>query len=92
MKMILCDREEIKCELLSIYKEMRAEAKAEAETKAKEMLLTSEEVMSTLKISDTTLWRWGKCDYLKPIYIGGKKRYRKSDIIAIIEGGGNYEA
>lgn len=84
---IMCNREDIKYELLSIYQEMKAEAKAEAETKAKEMLLTADEVLSTLKISNTTLWRWQKENYLTPIYVGGKKRYKRSDIMAIIEKG-----
>lgn len=83
-----CNREDIKCELAEIYKEILAEAQITAEAKAKELLLTPDEVASTLKVSPTTLWRWAKTKYLNPIYMGGKKRYKSSDIMAIINNGG----
>ena len=59
-----------------------------AEQKAKEMLLTPAEVCEQLKISDVTLWRWSKAEYLTPLYIGGKRRYKASDVQALIEKGG----
>lgn len=48
--------------------------------KSQEEYLTSNQVCEFLKINTTTLWRWEKKDYLNPIYIGGKKRYPKSEI------------
>lgn len=87
-KFIMCDREDIKCELYEIYKEMQAEAKREAEANAMEVLLTPEQAEETLKVSSTTLWRWGKSGYLTPIHLGGHRRYRRVDIMAIIKQGG----
>lgn len=89
---IQCDREDIKCELFAIYQEMQAEAKREAEANAMEMLFTPEETTKALKISSTTLWRWAKAKYLTPIYLGGRRLYKRGDILSIIEkqGGDNY--
>ncbi len=53
-KILLCSREDIKCELYSIYTEMKAEAEKKVKAKAQEVLLTPEEVQDTLKISSTT--------------------------------------
>lgn len=78
-------RDLVKAECRAIFAEIRAEAKAEAEQKAKEMLLTPMEVCERLKISDVTLWRYTKAEYLTPIYIGGKRRFKASDVQKIIE-------
>ena len=67
--------------------EIRAEVMAEMEAQSKEALKTAEETKIQLRTSDPTLWRWAKAGYLTPIYIGGKKMYKQSDIDAIIEGG-----
>lgn len=45
-----------------------------------------EKVMQMLEVSNATLWRWDKQGYLKPVNIGGKRRYRMSDIKKILEG------
>lgn len=52
----------------------------------KEELLTRKEVLGTLGIDASTLWRWAKTGYLVPIRYGGQKRYRAADIRAIVEG------
>ncbi len=57
------------------------------ETNCMNSLLTKREVMELLGISETTLWRWDKkYDYLHPIMIGAKRRWRRKDIEAIMEG------
>ena len=81
-------RDLVKTECRAIFAELRAEQKAQAEQKAKEMLLTPTEVCEQLKISDVTLWRWQKAEYLTPLYIGGKRRFKSSEVQAIIEKGG----
>ncbi|KAF2955839.1 helix-turn-helix domain-containing protein [Marinitoga sp. 38H-ov] len=43
-------------------------------------LLTRNEVMELFKISAPTIYRWGKKGILKPIKIGKKVFYKKSDI------------
>lgn len=50
-----------------------------------DILLTTNEAMSMLKISSkVTLWHWGNKGYLTPIRSGGKCLYRKSDIDRIL--------
>lgn len=51
-----------------------------------ETYLTTEKVLEMLGVSQTTLWRWAKQGYLVPIMYGGKKRYRKSEVVRIVEG------
>lgn len=65
---------------------MQAEADRKAEIKASEQLITPEDAAKILCVSSVTLWRWDKSSYLKPVYIGGKKRYRNSDLQQIING------
>lgn len=86
---IQCAKADLMAMWCEQWEQMQEEADKRAETKATEMLLEEEQAKEMLKISTTTLWRWGKSGYLKPIYIGGKhKRYRRSDIMALIERGG----
>ena len=51
-----------------------------------EILLTSKQVMDRLAISRTTLWNWVKKKYIIPVEIGGKQRYKLSDVNAILKG------
>lgn len=51
-----------------------------------ETYLSSDKVMEIFGITTTTLWRWQKSGYLVPINVGGKRRYRKSDVNHILEG------
>lgn len=46
-------------------------------------LLTIEELCELLKVSKMTLYRWDKLGILKKIEVGGKRRYRKSDVEAV---------
>ena len=50
----------------------------------KEKYLTREEVKQMCDVCDTTLWHWGKKNYLKPVKVGNKVRYRQSDIQKIL--------
>lgn len=42
-------------------------------------------VAEILDVSRPTLWRWEKIGYLVPIRVGGKVRYKMSDVKRIIE-------
>ena len=55
--------------------------------KHSDMLLTTNQVLERLKVSRTTLWVWVKKKYIIPVEVGGRQRYRLSDINAILEGG-----
>ena len=52
-----------------------------------EVYYSREKAMEIFDVSSTTLWRWEKKGYLTPIMVGGYRRYRKSDINKILEGG-----
>jgi excisionase family DNA binding protein len=39
-----------------------------------------DQVAKMLDVDKSTLWRWNKQGYLKHIEIGGKRRYRMSDV------------
>lgn len=49
------------------------------------------QVAKILDVDKSTLWRWNKQGYLKNIEIGGKRRYRMSDVKQILEGGGRWK-
>ena len=51
-----------------------------------ETYLSREKVAEILEVSKGTLWRWQKLNYLVPIMVGGKRRYRRSDVKRILEG------
>jgi len=45
-------------------------------------------VSEFLNVDASTLWRWSKRGYLVPIEVGGKRRYRMSEVKAILNVGG----
>lgn len=45
------------------------------------ILLTREETAKMLSISLVTLWTWDKNDIIQSYRIGGKVRYKKSDVL-----------
>ena len=45
-----------------------------------ETYLTQKEAAEALGVTVSTLWRWSKDGYLKPVKIGSKSRYKLSDI------------
>lgn len=59
---------------------------AKIEKKTDEIYYTSEQTANRLQVDKSTLWRWNKAGYLSPIKVGGKIRYRESDIKKAMEG------
>jgi len=47
------------------------------------------QVSEILNVDISTLWRWNKRGYLCHVEIGGKRRYKMSDVKTILTGGGN---
>ena len=43
-----------------------------------------DKVAEILDVDKSTLWRWKKRGYLVPIEVGGKRRYRMSDVNKIL--------
>ena len=68
--------------LLEVKKELENEI---ADGKS-DRLLSIDQAAGLLGVNRSTLWKWAKRDYLKPIEVGGKRRYRLSDINAVIAG------
>lgn len=78
------------CDLMEANTLLIANVKSELEQtiadQNAETYLSRDKVKEILEIGDTTLWRWQKSGYLVPINVGGKRRFRKSDINRILEG------
>ena len=66
---------------------VRADLERELAERKTATLLTREMVLDKLNISPTTLWRWEKRGYLVPVEVGGQRRYKSTDIDAILGGG-----
>lgn len=47
-------------------------------------LLTRQEVRALCGVCDSTLWNWSQRNYLVPVKIGNKARYREADVLRII--------
>lgn len=45
-----------------------------------ETYISRQRACEMLDVDSTTLWRWAKRNYLIPATVGGKKRYKMSDI------------
>ena len=45
-----------------------------------ETYLSPEQTAKKLDVNKSTLWRWSKNGYLVPVEVGGKRRYKLSDI------------
>ena len=52
-----------------------------------EKYLSPQKTAELLDCDISTLWRWNKRNYLNHVELGGKRRYRYSDIKRILEGG-----
>ena len=46
--------------------------------------ITPEMVKTLLRISESTLYRMAKAKILVPVFVGGQKRYRRSDLDKIL--------
>lgn len=58
----------------------------EEEKVDEEALISKQDVKERFGVSDTTLWLWGKKNYLVPVKIGRKVMYRLSDIKRMVKG------
>ncbi len=75
-------------DLMQFHREMLADVKKELEAQVveerEERYLSIKQVCELLSIDASTLWRWRKRGYLVPVSIGGKRRYRLSEIKKIL--------
>lgn len=67
-----------------IVKRTRQELEQQITDANTETYPSPDQVAKILDVDKSTLWRWDKKDYLKPVKIGGKNRYRMSDVKQIL--------
>lgn len=48
---------------------------------------TVKQVSEMLNVDLSTLWRWSKKNYLVPVEFGGGRRYKMSEVKALMNGG-----
>ena len=65
-----------------------ARTKEAFETKQQpEEYITRKQTAQKLDVNPSSLWRWERENYLVPIRVGGKVRYKLSDVERIMKGG-----
>lgn len=72
-------------DLRNFFLELINEVEANKTEDKPESYLSQDEASKLLKVDRSTLWRWDKDNYLKKVRVGGKVRYRLSDIQKIME-------
>lgn len=50
-----------------------------------ERYLSAKQVSEMLNVDLSTLWRWEQKEYLIPAKVGGKRRYKLSDVKSLLE-------
>lgn len=80
---------EFAVEIIRKYREAEAQAaeqekEGKGEEKLQEEYLTRDEVMAITKRCGSTLTKWASAGTLKPIRLGCKYLYKKSDVIKIL--------
>ena len=73
-------RQEIRAYMDRMFSEAMEEARAELRRRRDEEFVSITSVCKMLDVDRSTLYRWKKRGYLVPIQIGGKVRYKKSEI------------
>ena len=75
-------------DLLETFRQLAEEIyeahEREKAVKEEDYLVSREEVMKLLGVSPSTLWRWQKENYLKPVRQGVKVKFHKRDIDALM--------
>ena len=82
--LLLISADDLKKTIKETVSEARRILESEVVNGKGEFLLTSNEVLDRLSISRKTLYNWEHKNYLLPIDVGRKKRYKLSDINAIL--------
>jgi Predicted site-specific integrase-resolvase len=71
-------------DLKMIVKEIIEDTKRELEdlvtAQKSETYVSRQRACEMLDVDASTMWRWAKRNYLVPATVGGKKRYKMSDI------------
>ena len=83
--LLLISADDLKKTIKETVSEARRILETEVVNGKGEFLLTTNEVLDRLSISRKTLYNWEKSNYLSPIEIGGKKRFKLSDVNGILK-------
>lgn len=79
-------------ELRQMWREVISAAKGELQAEIfaqnTEIFHSADAVCKRYAINRSTLHRWSKRQYLVPVQVGGKIRYKESDLRRVLEGGG----
>ncbi len=75
---------DLKAVVSSIVREERAQVAKEIAEQNESATLTRRQAAKALNVTLSTLWRWDKEGYLKPVKIGTKVLYRQCDIDNIL--------
>ena len=70
-----------------IVERTKREIERELEETNSEVYYTADQTADKFSVDRTTLWRWAKRGYLVPIKVGGLVRYRRSDVVKILNHG-----
>lgn len=84
--MVVISAKDLKQTIVETVNEAKRSMEEEIALNRSDVLLTPPQVLERLKISRTTLWHWTKKGYIAPVEIGGKTRYRLTDVNEIIKG------
>ena len=84
--LVMISEDNLKFLAKTMILEVKKELENEIAAGKSDRLLTIDQAAELLGVNRSTLWKWAKRDYLKPIEVGGKRRYRLSDVNAIIAG------
>jgi len=80
---ILAIRADQMCEAID-YAILKAKSEFE-QKQIPEQYLTPKQAAGKLDVALSTLWRYDKQGYLSPVAIGGKRRYKLSDVNKILK-------
>lgn len=69
-----------------LIEKTKQETEADLAKNGGESLLTKKQFCEKLQIDEVTAWRWQQRGYVVPLRIGGKVRYKQSDVTRLING------
>lgn len=80
--LVMCSVEEICDKVKAIVKEclILAQYGKDPSQEENDKLLSTNQVMARLGKNRSTLWRWEKNNYLRPVKVGGLNYYKESEI------------
>jgi len=70
--------------LWSDYRKTKSELEEIVVSEKAEAYPTVRQIQEILHVDNSTLWRWNKKGYLKTIEFGGGRRYKMSDVKALL--------